>query len=87
VDVNISVLDNLAIVIWPEDVADFSSICKWSIWNGDVKSISAVGESDEEITSGKSIEVVEHVLLLERMIPDLMSFSSLVDSGSHFIDI
>jgi len=86
-DVDVASLDGLAVVIRVEDVADLSSVCKWSVWNSLVNGVATVGEGDKEVSSSEGIEVVELVLFFESVVPDLMSLSGLVDGSGHLVDV
>ena len=86
-DINGLVGDSLAVAIWVENIADSSSVSPWGIWNSDLLLIVRVGQGNEHITSGESVEVVEDVFLLEIVVERLGSLSGFVNSGGHLVDV
>ena len=84
-EVQLSVLDSLAILGWVEDVANNGAIRPWSVWlNVD---IASVRQANEEVTSWERVDIVKHVSFLKVVAPNLVSFSCLVDGSSHLVDV
>jgi hypothetical protein len=77
----------LAVAIWVEDVADSSSVTPWGVWNGNLLLIVGVCQSNEHVSSGESVEVVEDVFLLEIAVIGLGALSSIVNSSGHLVNV
>lgn len=86
-DINCLVGNSLAIAVWVEDVADSSSVSPWGVWNGNLLLIVGVGQSNEHVTSGESVEVVKDVFLLEIVVIRLGALSSLVNFSGHLVNV
>ena len=85
--INCLVGDSLAVAIWVEDVADSSSVTPWGVWNGNLLLIVGVGQGNEHVSSGESVEVVEDVFLLEIAVIGLGALSSIVNSSGHLVNV
>jgi len=86
-DINGFVGDSLAIAVWVEDVADSSSVSPWGVWNGNLLLIVRVGQSNEHVSSGESVEVVKDVFLLEIAVIRFGALSSLVNFSGHLVNV
>jgi hypothetical protein len=87
-DVEFTTGDALLIRRWVEDVANFCTLVGETLSRWLERYIvSGVGQSNEEVSSVVSVNIVENVFFFLWMIPNLMSFSSSVNFGGHLIDI
>jgi len=85
-DIDLSTRDLLAVRIWVENVTDGGSFGPGGSWR-ELNLVVAVGQSNEEISSVEGIDVVENVLLLKWVSPDLLRLSGLVDLGGHLVNV
>lgn len=85
--VNLAVLDCLAVSRGVEDVADLGSVSPLRSQRLDIDCISLVCQSHEEVASVEAEDVVQNVSFFLRVLPNLMSFSGVVDGFDELIDL
>ena len=87
VDIYRSVCYFLTIGCWIENVTDCCTISKWCIWHSNLNSIVWVSYCNEEFSSWEAVKIIQNILLLHRMVPDLVSFSSIINCCCKLVNI
>ena len=77
----------LAISRWIENITNSCAISKWCIWYSNLDNVVRVSYCNKEFSTWEVVKVIHNILLLHRMVPNLVNFSSIVDCRGKLVNI
>ena len=77
----------LTISCWIENVTNSCTISKWCIWNSNLDNVIWISYCNEEFSTWEGVKVIQNILFLHRMVPNLVNLSSIVNCCGKLVNI